>query len=201
MKTVLSLILCFGWFYAIGQDCAYDQLSHQFSIAVNPTFDPEMPDRLTHFTLAITHKTRNAFIQVITQKQMLITNGEYKNCKHVRSYQTGYKTKKEVLDNNFGDIVVADFNFDGMDDFAFINNSGGNAGPLYQFYIQQDNGYFNKSEFLTDSMQFFPTVIDPEQQQLITRCHASAFQLNEQVYRYDPKLKQWVLFSQRRLDL
>ncbi|RZK32962.1 MAG: hypothetical protein EOO57_14255, partial [Hymenobacter sp.] len=80
----------------------------------------------------------------------------YSNCGAVRSYSSGQNQQVAVEDNDYGDLVVADFNFDGRDDFATKLDSGGNGGPLYSFYLQKPSGQFELSTFLTEEMQFFP---------------------------------------------
>lgn len=39
-------------------------------------------------------------------------------------------------------FIINDFNFDGLEDFAFVWDNGGNAGQLYEYYIQDKNGSF-----------------------------------------------------------
>lgn len=36
----------------------------------------------------------------------------FKDCKNVMSYSTKFNIKKKIVDNDHGDIIVADFNFD-----------------------------------------------------------------------------------------
>ena len=40
-------------------------------------------------------------------------------------------------------FTVEDFNFDGLEDFAFVWDEGGNAGKLYEYYFQDKNGNFS----------------------------------------------------------
>jgi hypothetical protein len=100
----------------------------------------------------------------------------------VLSYTTGYNAEREVLDNNFGDIVIADLNFDGLDDIAVINDYGGNAGPLYNYYVQQANLKFELDTFLTQQVGWFPTEIDTVNHALTTYVHASAMSYGKHVY-------------------
>lgn len=42
-------------------------------------------------------------------------------------------------------FTVKDFNFDGLDDFAFIWDNGGDSGPVFSYFFQN-----NKGEFIED---------------------------------------------------
>jgi hypothetical protein len=74
----------------------------------------------------------------------------------VRSYTTGVGHSLETADYDYGDLIVADFNFDGKEDFAAKNDSGGNRGPTYNYYIQTKVGSFVLDRFLTEYMGHFP---------------------------------------------
>jgi hypothetical protein len=123
------------------------------------------------------------------QVQKILANGTYlfsnvlKNCDFVRSYATGFNKGNEVVDNDFGDLIIADLNFDGKDDFALKKDSGGNGGPVYNFYVQ-NNGKFILDKFLTEQMEFFPTRINKNNKTLTTFVHANAYQLGEHTYRF-----------------
>lgn len=107
------------------------------------------------------------------------------------SYSTKFKTDREIVDNYFGDIVVADLNFDGIDDIAVINEIGGNGGPLYRYYIQTSDRKFVLNNFLTDSVTFFPTKIDKVKKRLITYVHAGACCVSKNVYQFSKASNTW----------
>ncbi|RYZ00342.1 MAG: hypothetical protein EOO11_01915 [Chitinophagaceae bacterium] len=104
----------------------------------------------------------------------------------VRSYVTGYNRDKEALDNDYGDLVVADLNFDGREDLALKTDVGGTSGNYYTFFLQDDSGRFRKNDFLTDSVASFPGTIDARRKRLITFGHAGVRYLGEHRYRYVP---------------
>ncbi len=101
------------------------------------------------------------------------------------------------LDNDFGDLVVADLNFDSREDFAMIKDSGGNGGPVYNFYIQNESGEFILDKFLTEKMEFFPTRIVKSNRTLITKVHANVCQVGEHTYQLDVKLNKWKQIKHR----
>lgn len=127
--------------------------------------------------------------------------GVFESKKNARSFITGKNKSKETIDNDFGDLIVADFNFDSKEDFAVVNDTGGNGGPLYSFYLQNEKGRFEKDEFLTDSVIFFPSRINLKNRSLTTRVHADICGFNETVYQYYSKSKQWKRKSRKYVDV
>lgn len=66
----------------------------------------------------------------------------YTNGKNSRSYSTHFNTDKTVVDDDFGDVVVADLNFDGLGDFAVTYDHGADNGNHYYFYFQRPDHTF-----------------------------------------------------------
>ena len=65
---------------------------------------------------------------------------------------TGTNAGKEMLDNNVGDFLVNDFNFDNRDDFALKTENHASAEPYYEYYIQNKSGQFVRDDFLSDEI-------------------------------------------------
>jgi len=107
------------------------------------------------------------------------------------SFSTKFKANREIVDNYFGDIVVADLNFDGNDDITIINDSGGNGGSEYIYYTQTTFKKFVLEPFLTDSVVYFPTQIDKVKKQLTTYVHAGACCVGRHIYQYDKMKNSW----------
>jgi len=109
----------------------------------------------------------------------------------IRSYSTGLNADSIASDNYFGDIIVADFNFDKKDDIAIFQYCGGNGGPSYQFYIQNTDSTFSIEHYLTDTMRYFPEPINPKKKQLTTYVHAGACCIGRQIYQYNSTTATW----------
>lgn len=71
---------------------------------------------------------------------------------------------------NYNKIIFGDFNFDDLEDFAFINYEGSNAGPQYTYFLQDKNRKFEINDFLTVNMRFFPKEKD-EKNKILTIAH------------------------------
>lgn len=87
------------------------------------------------------------------------------DCNAARSLSTGHNRDMEVVNRDYGDLVVADFNFDGMDDFAVKMDRGSNEGAHYAFYVSGARG-FTLETSLTDWPSRFPDEIDTVEKSL-----------------------------------
>lgn len=179
----------------------YHNLSDQFNISIsikpNATNNPEY-DSL-YVKVEILDKETNAVRQTIRKKTHIFWLATFATPENVRSYQTGINSEKEVVDGGFGDLVIADLNFDGLDDIAIAYDWGVSNGPHYYFYMQKPDGLFFRNVYLCERMSYFPHKIDIEKQQLTTLTHANAYQVGKRVYQYNSENKSWYLKSQELL--
>lgn len=146
--------------------------------------------------IKIVDMRNDSLLQTIKFQSNFLFDFSYSHLDSCRSYITCKKQNSDAPDNDFGDIVVADFNFDGKEDFAFKTEEGGNGGPLYSFYIQDANGAFKKDCFLTDKMVYFPSEINSVKKVLVTIVHANAMGVNFNTYRLDTTKNIWKYISQ-----
>ena len=79
-----------------------------------------------------------------------------------RSFITGFNKNAPNVDGDWGDIIVADFNFDGKEDFAIRKSASPMDAPIepVDFYIQNDKGQFIKDSYLSSEFDVFPDKID-----------------------------------------
>lgn len=119
---------------------------------------------------------------------------------NVRSYITGENKDEEVYENDFGDIVVADFNFDKLEDFAVKREEGGNGGPLYNYYIQTLDTSFVLNKFLSDTMIWFPVYFNKSNRTLVTVVRADAFGNEETTYKLNTGTGNWAETQRRYID-
>ncbi|MBS1635889.1 MAG: hypothetical protein JST26_08180 [Bacteroidetes bacterium] len=181
--------------------CGHNELSEQFDIVLCArhlrTLDGGGDSCIAK--LFIRNKITGSGIDSLELESSYFSSCVFRECNHVRSYTTGYRAEDEVVDGIYGDIVVADLNFDGLDDIAVVNDCGGNGGPLYSYYMQRKNGRFSLSKFLTNAMVFFPDEIDSKRKRLKTLVHAGACCVEENVYQYSPASGRWKRISSRLL--
>jgi hypothetical protein len=195
MKSIkILLITIFFSFNLFGQECIHTSLSNNFDFKINLTrikTSYEFGDSCT-VTFIISSKDKKSN-QQFTFGTPHLYDGVFKNCENVRSNVTGLNKNNEVIDNDFGDLIVEDFNFDSLDDFAIKNDSGGNGGPTYSFYIQNISGQFEFNDYLASTMEFFPSLVDKKKMTLTTFVHTSAYKQCKTIFLYDLDKKLWVI--------
>jgi len=202
LRKSLILALLFLFHTLEAKTIYYKQLSKQFdlevSVRLNTTNNPYLDS--TYLRIRIFEKGSKMILQTIRKPIYSRWHGWYTDLKNSRSYSTHYNEKKPVIDDDFGDVVVADLNFDGLDDFAVTYDHGADNGNHYYFYFQRPNKTFYRQVYLTENMVHFPYLIDPIRQQLITRTAAGACCVGERIFQYSVERNSWVLHSSRVLE-
>lgn len=174
-------------------ECEQTNLSNQFDISINLK---RYSDTTAHhdscvLKVFIKEKQTKAIVDSFFITSLFYFDDTFANCDSAMSFTTKFNSKRQVVDNYFGDIVVADLNFDNKDDIAIINDYGGNGGTFYSYFIQGDNKRFTLDSFLTDSVTYFPSTINKSKQTLITYVHAGVCCVGEHVYKFDKSTKMW----------
>jgi len=192
MKILLTNILLIPFLICKSQTLLHTDLSSNFTfqtsikrIKTKNAFDSSL------VKIKIYNKSNDSLVQTIRFTSTFLFEFSYSNKNSCRSYSTGKNKNSEITDNDFGDIVIADFNFDGKDDFAFKTEEGGNGGPLYSFYIQSDRLKFIKDPFLTNRVIFFPSKINSSNKTMTTIVHANAMGVNHNTYKLDTLTNKW----------
>lgn len=193
--TLIISIFLFNKLYA--QTCTHTTLSNKFDYKVtrvitNKTITGNLNSKII---VQVSDKKTKKLVQKIIIKADLLLDTAYRDCSKVRSYITGENKNAETPDCDFGDFVIADLNFDGQEDFAIKYDSGGHSGPLYAFYLQDDQTTFKKNKYLTENMSHFPSVIDPKNKTLTTDVVADIYGYNETIFTYNTSTKQWSLIK------
>jgi len=184
-------------------NCEQTKLSNQFDIAIDfkRYVDTIEIDQICFLKVVIKDKLSKTMIDSFSIKSSFIYSFMFLSCDSMTSYTTMFKADRETVDNYFGDIVVSDFNFDGYDDIAVVNDGGGNGGPLYSFYLQTNLRRFIKNNFLTDSVEFFPSKINRKDKTLTTYVHAGVCGLSEYIYKLDINKNIWTEKSHRIINI
>lgn len=142
------------------------------------------------------------FIEIINKKtkikQIIKRESEtwmtfyiYEDFDFVRSYSTELNADSTVVDNMFGNIVVADLNFDNLEDIAFVRGLSATSGAYYYFYVQNKNQYFEYDSILTKKSGFFPNEINTKTKQISNQYHCGACAYCEETFQYHQKTNNW----------
>jgi hypothetical protein len=118
-----------------------------------------------------------------------------------RSFVTGKNAHYDDVDNYCGEIVIADLNFDGLEDFATPVNSGADNGPHYAFYIQNELNKFKLNNYLTENVVWFPEKINDSLMTLTNEIPGSVYYLYTHSYKYDTISKKWKKVKSYSIDI
>jgi len=173
-----------------GQDCTYNKLSKQYNFKIHVKSVPQGGETDSVFiSVGIYSKEKKLLQQIKFGSDFFLL--PFTDCTKYRSYTTGVNRDNQVMDWDYGDIIVADFNFDGAEDLAVKKEQGSNSGPRYNYYIKGNKGLFKKDTFLSDTMEYFPSEFIGHQKKLIGRVRANTYEYNETTYQYNNETKNW----------
>lgn len=191
IKLKQSILICLISSTVIGQTCSHENLSKNFNFKVIPI--PKKDD-LIQIVITVTEKENSKTVQTLTVECEGFYLDSFNDCKNVKSFSTNINSDLPTGDeNDSGNFIVADFNFDGLEDFAIKNDPGGNGGPLYTYFLQAKDRKFYRSKYLSETVQFFPIEINSTKRTLTTFLHANAYQKNRRIFKYNLTAKKWKL--------
>ncbi|MEC4003617.1 hypothetical protein OX283_003010 [Flavobacterium sp. SUN052] len=177
-------------FKAVSQTCSYKKLSKEFDFTI--TLNSKKLDSI-QVLIKITNKVSQK-IQALKIETEGLYIDSFNDCKNVKSYSTKINSELPTGDeNDSGNFIVADFNFDGMEDLAIKRDVGGNGGPLYAYFLQAKDKKFYESLYLSNTVEFFPIEINSTKKTITTFLHANAYQKNRRIFKYNQKAKKWKL--------
>jgi len=121
--------------------------------------------------------------------------------KKSRSYVTGKNVNYKDMDNYCGEIVVADLNFDGLEDFATPIDQGADNGPHYAYYIQNKKNRFLFNKYLTENLIWFPEKINDSLMTFTNEIPCTIYGLNYNTFKYDSISKKWRKIEDYTIDI
>ena len=131
-------------------DCHNDIVSDTFSFTISS-------DETTVGTVLIDIQNKKD----LTHQKINYTFNSLVESKVSCSFISYFRKKTKLNEGleEYHSFIIDDYNFDGLEDFAIINDSG-NGGPQYAYYIQKANKEFQLEENLTENMRYFPVEIN-----------------------------------------
>ena len=177
--------------------CEFYRLSNRFNCSVDFTrhLNTSLMFDSCYLVVKIVDKKSNCMVGSLRVFSDYYFDEVMKNCLNVVSYTTSFNLDFVIHENYFGDVIVCDLNFDGLEDLAVIRNSGGNGGSEYNFYIQSENSEFYLNDFLSDKMRFFPSKIDVRNKTITTLSHAGACCFSKRIFQRKNNSTSWEMIS------
>lgn len=198
-KIIAVLILSILLFNksVLSQECSYINLSKKYNYKVLAIKSKNDNNDLaiSHIRIKIILKANNKTVQLINIKPGFLFDDVFKNSKVSRSFITGFNKDESIVDGDSGDFIVADFNFDGKEDFAIKDDSGGNGGPTYKYFTINETETFEEDIFLSSEVSHFPSEINAANKTIVTYVHANAAGYNENIFKFNHTTRTWKLWK------
>ena len=202
ISTLILLTYFTAYFEAdinsqIQSKCRYENLSEKFIYELSTKKNKE-DNRvvITDLYITIINKSNSKVIQTIHRFGEDVTNlfeETFTNSNASRSYLPGFKKNTRVSDedNEDGDIIVVDFNFDGKEDFAVKKDIG--RALMYDFYYQNNENKFVLDTYLSKHHSGMFPKFDFVKKSIIYAGFTGVDGWWKNYYNYNSKSNKWVL--------
>lgn len=101
---------------------------------------------------------------------------------------------------SYHDFIIADLNFDNLQDFAILYDIGGNAGPVYSYYFQNEKGKFNINKDFPLNHGPFPKVINKKDKTLTIKNPLGCCKISTTVFQSKENNK-WETISSKEEEM
>ena len=176
--------------FSNAQNCIDSKISKNFNF--NTVLISKDKDTLgkAEIIIKVFDKRKALEIQTIRfESEFILKSESFKNCENNKSYSADTYLKSN--ENDFGDLIVVDLNFDGKEDIAIKREEGGNGGPLYNFYIQSKNEQFILDEYLSNEISYFPDYLNSKEKTLHVYVRANSLTEEGITYSYEDLNNTW----------
>src|ERR1700722_5654977 len=124
------------------QSITYSNLSYKYIYKITVLKSGDKDDFRCELKLSVFKRDGKLLQTIDVDAGSLHDDDAFKSSKNSRSYITGSGRNVPVEDFDFGDLIIADLNFDGNEDIAVKTGLSADAGPYYTFYTQGNDGRF-----------------------------------------------------------
>lgn len=192
MKSLIAFIIIFTLSSATyGQSCVEKKISKNFDFEIIKKSLDNQDLGEAEITVLITKKIGKSKAQILKFRSEFLSKSSFINCSNNFSKYNGRGSKLDSIENDFGDLIITDLNFDGREDLAIKREEGGNGGPIYFFFIQTVDEKFIINDYLSKKMMFFPIDIESETKTLRTYVRMNSSEDESLFYQYSESEKSW----------
>jgi hypothetical protein len=170
--------------------CKQDELSHQFDL-VHHFKKYRSKSNKSNSSISLIYLANKNNGEYLDSISCSLIPRENISCNNNVSFSTNYNTSIECEDGHCGDIIIADLNFDGLDDIAIADHYIASS-ILYSFYLQSKGRKFVKSDYLSDTIGYFPSDISKRDCTLTTVKLDSYSSFKTTVYKFIVDENRWV---------
>jgi hypothetical protein len=198
MKSLSTLIIFLNLsLTTYGQSCVEKKISKNFDFEIIKKSLDSNDLVETEITVLITKKVGKSKAQILKFKSEFLLKSSFVNCSNNYINYGDCGLKFGSIENDFGDLIITDLNFDGREDLAIKREEGGNGGPIYFFYIQTVDEKFIINDYLSKEMMFFPVDFDFETKTLQTYVRMNSSEHERLFYQYSESEKSWKIIERQ----
>ena len=99
----------------------------------------------------------------------------------------------------FHSFIIIDLNFDGLEDFAYLWDSGGNGGPSFKYFFQNENEEFFEDNNFPIQKSYFPAEINTKEKTITLISPIGCCKTSKIVYQIQNS--QWKIISSKEENL
>ncbi len=165
----------------------YNQLSKTFNFeVVMDEFQDSTMCYNCRITVKIFDKSDSLLQTIKTNASSCAYPVNYEEATHVRSYETHYNEKRKTADGYYhGELIVGDFNFDGLVDLAIIQGIPMSGTPWYRFYFQLENQQFEYNSFFSEVVCDLPQKLNTKNKTFLAWSHTGCCYTTYRYFKFD----------------
>jgi len=145
-------------------------------------------------TINIEIKQNNKIVQEIKYNPSFWS---YIDFKPINYFNTGLQLQEGI--ENYHNFITADFNFDDLEDFAILYDSGGNGGPVYSYYFQNKKGEFKELKDFPLNEGSFPKEINKKDNTLTISGPIGCCKIETTIFQL--KNSKWNIISSKQENM
>lgn len=168
---------------------SFNGLSSKFNYSITAAKFREGGKVASELNINVSDKTGAKKAEVVFKPEYWL-----KNACSATSYLNKSTTNEGI--ENYNKFIVGDYNFDGLEDFAIANYEGGNGGPQYAYFLQDNTGNFIKDAKFPLQEGFFPKKIDVKTKSLTISGPVGCCSIATAVYQLKGNNK-WEMISSK----
>lgn len=159
--------------------------------------DKDSDSRPSKLKINILKNNKN-FQQIIYSPSTWPTIKDSLNVNQINYFVPGKKIIEGI--ENYHDFIIADFNFDNLEDFAILYDFGGSGGPVYSYYFQDKNdGSFKTEKTFLLNEGPFPKIIDKKSKTLTISTTKGCCKTSTTIFQL--KNNKWDVISSKEEDM
>ncbi|MFP3590566.1 XAC2610-related protein [Chryseobacterium sp. SIMBA_038] len=164
-------------------------LNYSFSISI---LEKDTDNKPT--TINIEIKQNNKIVQEIKYNPSFWS---YIDFKPINYFNTGLQLQEGI--ESYHNFITADFNFDDLEDFAILYDSGGNGGPVYSYYFQNKKGEFKELKDFPLNEGSFPKEINKKDNTLTISGPIGCCKIETTIFQL--KNSKWNIISSKQENM